>query len=172
MFKGGTALSKAYRVIRRFSEDVDLTSIFEPLLQTLSAMRPMPCLLRAARKASGRRKPESDWPHGWPGRRRRTPAEALLQVEPGGEVRVDADEIFIRYAAQADVSEYVRPEVKLEFGARATGEPNQRVAVACDAAPHVAGVSFPTAEPRVMTAERTFWEKATAAHVFCKQGRL
>jgi predicted nucleotidyltransferase component of viral defense system len=25
VFKGGTALSKAYKVIRRFSEDVDLT---------------------------------------------------------------------------------------------------------------------------------------------------
>ena len=31
---------------------------------------------------------------------------------------------------------------------------------------------FPIAYPQVMTAERTFWEKATAAHVYCLQGRL
>jgi Nucleotidyl transferase AbiEii toxin, Type IV TA system len=29
---------------------------------------------------------------------------------------------------------------------------------------------FPTAQPQVMRAERTFWEKATAIHVFCAQG--
>jgi len=27
-------------------------------------------------------------------------------------------------------------------------------------------VTFPTATPRVMHAERTFWEKATAIHLF------
>lgn len=31
---------------------------------------------------------------------------------------------------------------------------------------------FPSARPRVMHAERTFWEKATAMHVFCLQQRL
>ena len=30
---------------------------------------------------------------------------------------------------------------------------------------------FPTAYPSVMLAERTFWEKATAMHVFCRQQR-
>lgn len=30
-------------------------------------------------------------------------------------------------------------------------------------------LSFPTARPRVMLAERTFWEKATAIHVYCLQ---
>lgn len=33
-------------------------------------------------------------------------------------------------------------------------------------------VEFPTAKPRVLQAERTFWEKATAAHVFCTQQRV
>jgi hypothetical protein len=31
---------------------------------------------------------------------------------------------------------------------------------------------FPTATPKVMRAERTFWEKATAIHVFCAQGEF
>jgi hypothetical protein len=42
----------------------------------------------------------------------------------------------------------------------------------CDAAAVIEGVEFPVARPRVMHAERTFWEKATAIHVFCLQNRL
>ena len=60
----------------------------------------------------------------------------------------------------------------LEFGARSTGEPASFREVVCDAAGFVDGVGFPTARPRVMHAERTFWEKATAIHVFCRQERL
>jgi hypothetical protein len=33
-------------------------------------------------------------------------------------------------------------------------------------------VEFPAATPQVMRAERTFWEKATAMHVFCAQGEF
>ena len=58
----------------------------------------------------------------------------------------------------------------LEFGARSTGEPSELRPVICDAAAHLRGVEFPEATPQVMRAERTFWEKATAIHVFCAQG--
>jgi hypothetical protein len=60
----------------------------------------------------------------------------------------------------------------LEFGVRSTGEPASPRDVTCDAAGLIEGVDFPTARPRVMHAERTFWEKATAIHVFCLQERL
>ncbi len=64
----------------------------------------------------------------------------------------------------------------MEFGARSTGESRQERLVECDAAPHLPEVGFPEATPQVMAVERTFWEqataweKATAAHVFCRQG--
>ncbi|PLW82518.1 hypothetical protein CWI75_12270 [Kineobactrum sediminis] len=64
------------------------------------------------------------------------------------------------------------PVVTLEFGGRATGEPHERQSVECDIAEHLAEIEFPTASPQVMSLARTFWEKATAAHVFCAQGRL
>lgn len=60
----------------------------------------------------------------------------------------------------------------LEFGARATGEPHQIISISRDIDGHLHGVSFPTARAQVMAVERTFWEKATAAHVYCQQGRL
>ena len=66
---------------------------------------------------------------------------------------------------------FVEPRVMVEFGARSTGEPHERRSVECDAAPLLPALTFPTARPRIMLATRTFWEKATAAHVFCRQER-
>lgn len=58
VFKGGTSLSKAYGVIRRFSEDVDLTydiRAIAPDLTEKSPWRP-----RAAKRGSGARPFGSD----------------------------------------------------------------------------------------------------------------
>lgn len=91
-----------------------------------------------------------------------------LQVE----LTIEEDKLFISYDPLTTGTGYVRPMVMLEFGARSTGEPSIEADVTCDAATLVAGIEFPIAHPRVMRAERTFWEKATAIHVFCLQGRL
>ncbi|BDV38650.1 hypothetical protein DSM21852_19030 [Methylocystis bryophila] len=88
------------------------------------------------------------------------------------EIRVEGEKLFIDYEATTAGSGYVAPVVMLEFGARSTGEPASLRDVACDAADLIAEVEFPMARPRVMHAERTFWEKATAIHVFCLQERL
>ena len=173
VFKGGTSLSKAYGAIRRFSEDVDLTHDIRELAPQL--VRDHPDALpptrsqerkwtKTVREALGR------WTHDVV-----QPAleQALQAVEPDGSVTIkDDDVLFIHYVALNQGTSYRRPEVKLEFGARATGEPSAVMPVRCDAADHVQGVEFPTATPRVLRAERTFWEKATAAHVFCAQHRL
>jgi hypothetical protein len=85
---------------------------------------------------------------------------------PGGGVLV------FEYAALSTGTGYVLPRVLLEFGARSTGEPAERRSIACDLAVHLPSLGFPTAEPRVMLPTRTFWEKATAIHVFCRLGRF
>jgi hypothetical protein len=66
----------------------------------------------------------------------------------------------------------MKPDVMVEFGGRSTGLPVDEIAIACDAAAYLEGLEFPTAKPRVMRVDRTFWEKATAVHVFCRQGEL
>ena len=171
VFKGGTSLSKAYRLIQRFSEDVDLTFDIRTMV---------PDLIRGTAALPATRSQEGRWTKEI----RRRLAEwvqeiaapfltkALEAVEPGGEIIVAGEEISVRYAPLTPGTAYVRREVTLEFGAGATGEPNLVMPIACDAAPHIHSIDFPTAEVRVMKAERTFWEKATAAHVYCRQGRL
>ena len=59
----------------------------------------------------------------------------------------------------------------VEFGARSTGEPREERLTECDAAAFIPDVVFPSARPFVMLVERTFWEKATAIHVFWQQQR-
>ncbi len=97
---------------------------------------------------------------------------ALAKQQVSAEISVDGEKAFIEYDPLAKGSGYTRPAVMLEFGARSTGEPSEQRPVSCDAAEHVTGVMFPTANPRVMRPERTFWEKATAVHVFCAHGEF
>ena len=172
VFKGGTSLSKAYGAIRRFSEDVDLTYDIRALAPELVRDRPdaLPPNRSQERKWTRTvREALNAWTHDVA-----QPAleGALRAVEPDGRVKVKDSDVFIRYVALDEGTSYRRPEVKLEFGGRATGEPSAVMPVRCDAADHVQGVEFPTATPRVLQAERTFWEKATAAHVFCAQRRV
>jgi Nucleotidyl transferase AbiEii toxin, Type IV TA system len=82
------------------------------------------------------------------------------------------DKILVNYDPLETGSGYVSPAVMLEFGARSTGEPSEVHDVVCDAAQYLEALEFPTAKPKTMKAERTFWEKATAIHVFCVQGKL
>jgi hypothetical protein len=172
VFKGGTSLSKAYGVIRRFSEDVDLTYDIRALAPDL-----------VGDDGEGLPKTRSEEKRWTSEVRKRLPEWVAEAAQPiiaaalavGGlsaAIRVDGEKLFIDYEATTAGSGYVAPSVMLEFGARSTGEPASLRDVNCDAAGLVDGVIFPTARPRVMHAERTFWEKATAIHVFCLQERL
>lgn len=172
VFKGGTSLSKAYGVIRRFSEDVDLTHDIRAIAPDLVGDdgEALPKTRSEERRWSNEvRKRLPQWVSGAV---QPTIAEALANEALAAAIRVEGEKLFIDYDATTVGSGYVAPSVMLEFGARSTGEPAGLRDVACDAAGTVEGVDFPAARPRVMHAERTFWEKATAIHVFCSQERL
>jgi hypothetical protein len=169
VFKGGTSLSKAYGVIGRFSEDVDVTSDIRQLIPDLIGggppIPPTPSQARKWRDAIDARLPV------WI-REQAVPAIEKYASVTGAEVkvRVEGTDIYIDYEPLTTGSDYVAPRVKIEFGARSTGEPCEERPITCDAAQHLPDLEFPTAAPRVMLPKRTFWEKATAVHVFCKQG--
>lgn len=171
-FKGGTSLSKAYQVIRRFSEDIDITHdirVIGPDLVTPGDEEPLPVTRSQERKWTREiRARLAAWVE-----ERALPAveTSFAQASLSAQSLVDGDRLLVRYAPLFDAYGFVQPEVLVEFGARATGEPRVERPIACDAAGHVPDVEFPTTRPLVMSAERTFWEKATAAHVFCRQQR-
>jgi hypothetical protein len=172
VFKGGTSLSKAYQVIRRFSEDVDLTYDIRAIAPDLVGENGegLPKTRSEEKRWSSEvRKRLPEWVEGSV---QPTIAEAIAAEALAATIRVEGEKLFIDYEAATAGSGYVAPSVMLEFGARSTGEPASLRDIACDAAGLIEGVTFPTARPRVMHAERTFWEKATAIHVFCLQERL
>ncbi len=170
VFKGGTSLSKAYGVIQRFSEDVDLTYDIRKLADE-QAGHPE-ALTDAEAKSLGRRIREKLLPRLL---EREIQPYLEAQIASAGlqaTVEREDENLFVVYEAAAEYPAYVSPRVKLEFGARSTGEPAAPRAVSCDLAPAFPELGFPAATPRVMRAERTFWEKATLAHVYCLEGKL
>jgi len=171
VFKGGTSLSKAYGAIRRFSEDIDLTYDIRAIAPDLAGAESEP--LPTTRSQQGRwtreiRQRLPEWIDSTvvPILKRALDEQRMLAAV----IRED-DKIYLQYDPVAAGSVYVAPTVQLEFGARSTGEPASPRLIVCDAAGLVEGVAFPSATARVMHAERTFWEKATAIHVYCLQGR-
>ena len=170
VFKGGTSLSKAYGVIKRFSEDVDLTYDVRVIAPDLIEKTESPWPMSGSQ--------EKKWSKTIRQRLAILVGETLAPelsaalAEQGlrAKARAVSDQIFIDYEALGQGTGYVLPSVQLEFGARSTGEPNEPRPVLCDASLHLADLSFPEATPQVMRPERTFWEKATAIHVFCAKG--
>jgi hypothetical protein len=172
VFKGGTSLSKAYKVISRFSEDVDLTYDIRAIAPDLVGPDGEALPKTRSEEARWSREVRRRLPAWVADSARPVIAKALASEGLSAAIRAEGESLFIDYDATTSGSGYVAPIVMLEFGARATGEPAGPRDIVCDAEGLVEGVSFPTARPRVMHAERTFWEKATAIHVFCLQERL
>ena len=172
VFKGGTSLSKAYRAIDRFSEDVDVTyDIRQILPDYIDAQADLDPKSRS--QANKWTKIARERLPIWVGETALPMIQARIDEEKlGVDLRQEGDNLLLDYAALRDGSGYVKPTVLLEFGARSTGEPAEYQNVVCDLASEIDQVSFPEANPRVMKAERTFWEKATAMHVYCLRGEF
>ena len=171
-FKGGTSLSKAYRAIRRFSEDVDITydiRAFAPDLVADAGDEALPPTRSQERRWTRAIRARLE---AWVRDQAAPSVESKLHrdgFEP--QVAAKAERLRIVYEPLFDDYAFVRPEITVEFGARSTGEPREFRPVECDAAPYLPALLFPQAQPSVMLPERTFWEKATAIHVFCRQER-
>ena len=172
VLKGGTSLAKAYHAIHRFSEDIDITHdirAFAPDLVADGGEDALPVS----------RSQEQRWTRAirkrlvaWVQDRALPAIEAsLAQAGLSAQLRAGGDRLYVGYTPLFADYGFVRPEVMVEFGARSTGEPREERLTECDAAAFIPDVVFPSARPFVMLAERTFWEKATAIHVFCQQQR-
>jgi hypothetical protein len=174
VFKGGTALSKVHRVIERFSEDVDVTYDIRELApeETAKVMKELD-VIPANRSQQEKL---SDLV-----REKRLPQWIKDEILPLLQERLSSledltfelepDTIVIAYPTVTTPSKYAPPTVRLEFGGRSTGQPASLHEISCEMAPHVGDLAFPTATPPTMEISRIFWEKATAIHVYCLQGK-
>lgn len=170
-FKGGTSLSKAFGLIDRFSEDIDLT------------------ISRDALGYGGDNSPEKAHTSSQRNKRLKALREAcsafvgstvltelLAQVGqalPGNEWSIepdagdaDAQTLLFAYPTHfGGAGRYIRPVVKIEFGARSDPWPAEQCHVNS-----IIAQQFPDAveEEQVqvlaLSPKRTFWEKAMLLH--------
>jgi hypothetical protein len=177
LFKGGTSLSKVFGVIERMSEDIDLV------------------INRADLGFAGDRDPTAAGLSGKERDRRiealkmaaaafvdgpligalRTRFEAILGSPNSWSLdanvtNLDNTLILFGYPSLESPSAYLRPLVQLELGARGATWPATEGRVTPYAAESFPSqFSEPSATVRVITAERTFWEKATILHALAQQ---
>lgn len=193
-FKGGTSLSKAYGIIDRFSEDIDLT-IGRSAPQIEQTMPPMENGI-SGKERDRRAKALKTAAQAYV---RDTAMPALdaaikkaLGTRAGWTVTLDADDrdaqtILFEYPRLLEYGafstggfgegafggDYIKPRIKLEFGARGEPEPARSMAII----PYLAE-EFPDelsdANVSVMTlsVERTFWEKVTILHALHHGSKL
>lgn len=164
-FKGGTSLSKGWKLIERFSEDIDVVIDRESLgfpgeklsrnqlekLKEASSKRVVNDLLPALRKRLTQRLPSG--------------AKWTLEMA-GVEEDSSLQTLLFEYPTEfANSADYVRPVVKLELGARSEIEPAESPKIQpmlAEAFPKLlADASFPV---RTIAPRRTFWEKAMLLH--------
>ena len=167
VFKGGTSLSKVWKVIRRFSEDIDLA--IDPSIWGFEGDLTKKQIKRLRKASSIFVRDELS--HLLQEAVSETGMEKLLQVEadPDGEGDGTYPEprvIHIRYKSLFDEDlPYLHSEVKLEVGARSLLEPTSEAMVTSvleDILPistTIKQVMIPTA-----LAEKTFLEKAFLLH--------
>jgi len=176
IFKGGTSLSKAYHVIERFSEDIDVAidRAFlgfgsETDLQSLSSNKRSQTIkeLDATCKKFVQTQVLESLQHRF---------HADLDNESGEwELLIAGDDpyeqtILFSYPRDRDNPrgtelEYVKPFVRIEMGGRPTNEPVELISIRSYASEEFpAAFVAPSFELNVLSAERTFWEKATILH--------
>lgn len=176
LFKGGTSLSKAWGLISRFSEDVDISMFREDLgfpdsVEDLASMgrRPRERILDGLRTAC------QDYLH-----RMLAPQLGTLVGElevmarlPEGTLSIesasvdedpDGQTLFLTYRSLFPGDGYVSPRVKIESGARSDHDPCEAMRIV----PYVADLvpDFDLAVPGVTTIrpERTLWDKLRILH--------
>lgn len=178
-FKGGTSLSKGWKLIERFSEDIDVVMEREFLgfggdkspesagSKTQQGKRLEELKLASQRRIKDSLKPELE--------------NRFQNVLPKGttwDLVDDADDadgqtLLFHYPSAYAGAAYIRPVVKIELGARSDTEPCGTPKIQPylkEAFPDL----FATGEFSVRTVEpvRTFWEKAMLLHeeTFRKSG--
>ena len=180
LFKGGTSLAKVFKVIERFSEDIDLSvnqndlgfgGDSDPATAKTGKQRQrrLDSLTEACRQFihhSLLRQLHDAFSHSLGNVAGQAWSLDAADDDP------DRQTLVFRYprsdlTASAAAPAYIRPMVRLEIGARADHWPVTRSTVMPYAAEDFPTVFKSSAcTVHVLAAERTFWEKATILHAW------
>jgi len=169
LFKGGTSLSKAHDLIRRFSEDIDMTVFREDLNQAAS--------VGDMEKLSGKKRKAKldairDACRAWVGGPLRESFATQIKefVSDGGRIEFDADDpdgqtLLIWYPAIASTEPgYIRPAVRIECGAKSALDPHRAVLIRPYIAEDAPELNIAVSGVVIIEPSRTFWDKIVIVH--------
>ena len=175
LFKGGTSLSKAYGLIFRFSEDIDITVFREDIGQQIKSSDLTALSGKQQRaKLDNIKKACQNYVQGPLLERLNFQVTQAFsqtqQASAGSPVLVDPNDsdgqtLLFTYPSVVNAdSDYILPSVKIEAGAKSALDPHKRVSIL----PYIAQ-DFPSSQMRVdnvltIDAERTFWDKIIILH--------
>lgn len=170
LFKGGTSLSKAFGLISRFSEDIDITVLREDIgepaeVEDLGALsgKKRRARLDRIRDACQHYIAEEMAVHF------REIAETVI---PADQFRVefDADDpdrqtlLFWYPVVTADPKDYIRSAVKIEAGAKSALDPHEVATVKPYIADDLPDLDLAVRNVTTVKPERTFWDKIIILH--------
>jgi hypothetical protein len=164
-FKGGTSLAKAWKLIERFSEDIDVVIDREFLGfggETLSGKRQKKLIKKCSEKIHHELRPEMEARF-----KAVLPPTAKWTLTPA-DAAEDKDQqtlLFEYPGVLTGKATYLRPVVKIEMGARSDTEPSETPSLTpylCDAFPEQFGNG--AFAIKTVAARRTFWDKAMLLH--------
>jgi len=136
LFKGGTSLSKAFGLISRFSEDIDIT-IFRDDLGHRASVEELEALS---------------------GKKRRARLDA---IKPASQAHVREP---MRSQVAVQLREAVQAAGLQPAAARIELDPDRPAVIRPYVADEVAGMDLSVANVTTVVAERTFWDKAVILH--------
>ncbi|MBL4769400.1 MAG: nucleotidyl transferase AbiEii/AbiGii toxin family protein [Rhodobacteraceae bacterium] len=169
LFKGGTSLSKAYGLINRFSEDIDVT-VFRDDLGHTATPEELAALSGKKRKAAIEAI-QVDCCAYITGPLLSTLAD-LIAEDTNGQGRIEIDpaddtgQTLLIWYPRVDGSDtgYVQAAVKIESGAKSALDPNSSQTISPYIADDVTGIDLVVPDVRTIDAERTFWDKVIIVH--------
>lgn len=175
LFKGGTSLSKAYSLISRFSEDIDMTVFREDLglnievsdLESLSGKQQR-VRLKAIKQAA-----QAYLQGEFKTRLHRQVRdvfqmldiqfdESFVMLDPSDPTQ---QTLLVRYPSMSlNQDDYVKPMIKIEAGAKSALDPHQLVNIQPYVAAEMPNVDFSVPGVVTIEAARTFWDKIIILH--------
>lgn len=170
LFKGGTSLSKAFGLISRFSEDIDITVFREDLGQPVEAadLDGLTGKKRRAKLDTIRDACRAYIAGPFTIQLNEIAAKAMpkggFKMEPDLDDKDGQTVLFWYPAVTATEGDYIRAAVKIEAGAKSALDPH----IAATATPYVAedlpDLNLSVGNVTTVKPERTFWDKVMILH--------
>jgi Nucleotidyl transferase AbiEii toxin, Type IV TA system len=174
LFKGGTSLSKAFGLVARFSEDIDI-SVFREDLGVNTGAAELEAMSGKKRRAQlGAIRASCQAFINGPLTQQLGDAAAAA-IAPGNfRLQADPDDadgqslLFWYPAVTARPGDYIRSAVKIEAGARSAIDPHTAAVITPYVAGDLADLDLTVANVTTIQPERTFWDKVVILHGLCQ----